>query len=88
LNCVTKIIAVVIAYKIVRIFVISFGTLMVSFVFLTLAVLMYSMTDTSANGLSFLIGFILYIFFLAIGPGAYIWVIMSVLLPTNIRSKG
>ncbi|MBK2078386.1 sugar porter family MFS transporter [Francisella tularensis] len=88
LNFVTTIIAVVIADKIERKFVITFGTLMVSIVLLTLAVLMYTMPDTSAKGMSLLIGFILYIFFFAIGPGAYIWVIMSELLPTNIRSKG
>lgn len=64
LNFVTTIIAVVIADKIERKFVITFGTLMVSIVLLTLAVLMYTMPDTSAKGMSLLIGFILYIFFL------------------------
>ncbi|APC97070.1 sugar porter family MFS transporter [Francisella frigiditurris] len=88
LNFATTIIAVLIADKIERKFVITFGTLMVSIVLLTLSILMYTMPDTSAKGIVLLIGFILYIFFFAIGPGAYIWVIMSELLPTNIRSKG
>ncbi|KFJ42022.1 MFS transporter [Francisella philomiragia] len=88
INFLTTALAVIIADKMERKFVITFGTLMVSIVLLTLAVLMYTMPDTSAKGMALLIGFILYIFFFAIGPGSYIWVIMSELLPTNIRSKG
>lgn len=33
-------------------------------------------------------GFLSFIFFFAIGPGAYVWVIMSELLPSSVRSKG
>ena len=35
-----------------------------------------------------LAGLLLFIFFFAVGPGALVWIIMSELLPTAVRSKG
>lgn len=88
INFLTTALAVIIADKLERKFIVTFGTLMLSIVLITLSILLYVMPDTSTKGVVLLIGFILYIFFYAIGPGAYVWVIMSELLPTNIRSKG
>ncbi|GAB4223168.1 MAG: sugar porter family MFS transporter [Francisella sp.] len=88
INFLTTIIAVIIADKVERKIIVGFGTLMVALVLLTLSFIIYDMPDSSTQGMILLIGLILYIFFFAIGSGAYIWVILSELLPTAIRSKG
>ena len=88
INFVTTIAAVLLADKIERKFIIGFGTFMVSISLVATGIMLATLPAGELKGWLLLAGFISFIFFFAIGPGAYVWVIMSELLPTNIRSKG
>lgn len=88
INVITTIIAVLIADKIERKKIIGFGTFMLSTTLVVTGLVMLFLNPSEMKGYILLIGFCFYAFFFAIGPGAYIWVMMSELLPTNIRSKG
>ncbi len=65
----------------------SFGTFMVAASLIVTGLLALFLPTGELKGIVLLIGFLCFIFFYAIGPGAYIWVIMSELLPNAIRSK-
>lgn len=60
---------------------------MVAISLILTAIILWMLPVCPLQGWLLLVGFICFIFFFAIGPGAYIWVIMSELLPTQIRSK-
>ena len=88
INFVTTIAAVLMADKVERKFVIGFGTFMVSVSLVATGIMLALLPVSELKGWLLLAGFVSFIFFFAIGPGAYVWVIMSELLPTSIRSKG
>ena len=59
----------------------------------TLVALIYSgficlMPDSMTKGILLTIGLLVYILFYALGPGVVVWLALSELLPTAIRSKG
>jgi sugar porter (SP) family MFS transporter len=86
-NFISTLIAVFIADKLERKFTIMICTFCVSLCLLFTAIALWILPEGSLQGWALLIGLIVFIFFYALGPGAYIWVIMSELLPTQIRSK-
>ena len=88
INFIATIFAVIMADRIERKYIITFGTFMVSVSLIFSGTALYLLPHSSLKGWVLLIGLIAYIIFFAIGPGAYIWVIMSELLPTSFRSKG
>lgn len=87
INFMATILAVFIADKIERKFTVVFGTLMVALTLIMTGFMVLILPTGMLKGCVLLAGFISFIFFFAIGPGAYVWVIMSELLPNNIRSK-
>ncbi|AXA33496.1 sugar porter family MFS transporter [Francisella adeliensis] len=87
INFMATILAVFIADKIERKFTVVFGTLMVALTLIMTGFMVLILPTGMVKGCVLLAGFISFIFFFAIGPGAYVWVIMSELLPNNIRSK-
>ena len=87
INFMATILAVFMADKLERKFVVMFGTLMVALTLIMTGFMLLVLPAGVIKGWALLIGFISFIFFFAIGPGAYVWVIMSELLPNNIRSK-
>lgn len=87
INFMATILAVFIADKIERKFTVVFGTLMVALTLIMTGFMVLVLPVGMLKGCVLLAGFISFIFFFAIGPGAYVWVIMSELLPNNIRSK-
>ncbi|MGQ4001941.1 sugar porter family MFS transporter [Francisellaceae bacterium CB300] len=87
INFVATIIAVVIADKIERKFTIMICTFLVGVTLLITAVALWILPVSLLQGWILLVGLVVFIFFFALGPGAYVWVIMSELLPTQIRSK-
>ena len=87
INFLATLIAVFIADKLERKFMASFGTFMVAASLIVTGLLALFLPTGELKGIVLLIGFLCFIFFYAIGPGAYIWVIMSELLPNGIRSK-
>ncbi|MED7819281.1 MULTISPECIES: sugar porter family MFS transporter [unclassified Francisella] len=87
INFLATLIAVFIADKLERKFMASFGTFMVAASLIVTGLLALFLPIGELKGVILLIGFLCFIFFYAIGPGAYIWVIMSELLPNGIRSK-
>ena len=76
-----------IADKFERKFIITFGTFMVSLSLIATGLVMSIIRPSETQGWLILAGMVSFIFFFAIGPGAYILVIMSELLPGAIRSK-
>ncbi|MED7789054.1 sugar porter family MFS transporter [Francisella sp. 19X1-34] len=87
INFLATLIAVFIADKLERKFMASFGTFMVAASLIVTGLLALFLPIGELKGIVLLIGFLCFIFFYAIGPGAYIWVVMSELLPNGIRSK-
>ncbi|APD50717.1 sugar porter family MFS transporter [Francisella hispaniensis] len=87
INFLATLIAVFIADKFERKFIITFGTFMVSLSLIATGLVMSLVNAGETQGWLILAGMISFIFFFAIGPGAYVWVIMSELLPGAIRSK-
>ncbi|QIV95914.1 sugar porter (SP) family MFS transporter [Allofrancisella inopinata] len=87
INFFATLLAVFIADKLERKFIITFGTFMVSASLIITGLMLWMLPAGEFKGWVLLAGLISFIFFFAIGPGAYVWVIMSELLPNNIRSK-
>ncbi|AJC49163.1 sugar porter family MFS transporter [Allofrancisella guangzhouensis] len=87
INFFATLLAVFIADKLERKFIITFGTFMVSASLVITGLMLWILPIGELKGWVLLAGLISFIFFFAIGPGAYVWVIMSELLPNNIRSK-
>ncbi|MFT6834143.1 MAG: SP family galactose:H+ symporter-like MFS transporter [Francisellaceae bacterium] len=87
LNFGITIISIIIADKIERKHIVSIGTLGVVIALLFCAVVSFSLPESPLKGYLLLTGILLFIIFYAIGPGAFIWVILSELLPNLVRSK-
>jgi len=88
INLVATIIALFIADRFERKNLIAIGILIVAFVLVASGVVLVLTPSSTLKGYLMLSGLLLFIFFFAVGPGALIWVMMSELLPTAIRSKG
>lgn len=87
INFMATIFAVFMADKFERKFIVVFGTLMVALTLIIIGVMFLILPTGMLKGCILLVGFISFVFFFAIGPGSYVWVIMSELLPNSIRSK-
>ncbi|WP_150468411.1 sugar porter family MFS transporter [Francisella sp. SYW-9] len=87
INFLTTLLAVFIAEKIERKFIVTFGTFMVAITLILTGIALVILPPSSIKGWVLLIGLICFVFFFAIGSGSYVWVILSELLPNNIRSK-
>lgn len=87
INFIATIIAVFMADKFERKFIVVFGTLMVALTLIITGSMIFILPTGILKGCVLLVGFVSFVFFFAIGPGSYVWVIMSELLPNNIRSK-
>ena len=68
------------------IFIIGSSGIVVAHIFSALVLLL--MTPSLFRGYLCVIGLMLFIFFFAMGPGVILWLIISEMLPTSIRSKG
>ena len=87
INFMATIIAVFMADKFDRKFIVVFGTLMVALTLIMTGFMVLVLSTDVLKGCVLLVGFISFVFFFAIGPGSYVWVLMSELLPNNVRSK-
>ena len=88
INFLATLIAVFMADKVERKFIVTICAAIVALSLLFTGSVLTFVPLGITQGLLLLVGLIIFIFFFAIGPGAYVWVIMSELLPTQIRSKG
>jgi MFS transporter, SP family, galactose:H+ symporter len=88
LNMITTVVALLLIDKVGRKLLLSIGTggLVCSLIFLAVV----SMLGTNSLEKSYLIlaGLLAYIMFFAIGPGVVVWLAISELMPTRIRSSG
>jgi sugar porter (SP) family MFS transporter len=64
------------------------GTAGVSLSLILMGLVSFFMPHTLVSGYLILAGLLFYIAFFAIGPGVVVWLAISELLPTQIRSKG
>ena len=88
INVFATIIAIFIADRFERKYIVAFGTLGVSIVLISSGFILQMMPNSLEKGYIMLGGLLLFIFFFAVGPGALVWIVMSELLPTAVRSKG
>jgi sugar porter (SP) family MFS transporter len=82
------IISIFIADKVERKYIVSVGTFGIVISLLYCAGVSFFLPISALKGYLLLVGILLFIVFYAIGPGAFIWVIISELLPNKVRSKG
>lgn len=88
LNFAMTIISIIIADKVERKSIVAYGALGVVFALLYCAGISAFLAASEIKGYLLLVGFLLFIVFYAVGPGAFIWVMISELLPNKVRSKG
>ena len=88
LNMAATVIALLIADRFERKHLVAFGTAGVAITLVVCGLVLNLMPASPEKGWIMFAGLISFIFFFAVGPGAVIWVILSELLPTAVRSKG
>lgn len=88
INLIATVIAIFIADRFERKHLVAFGTAGVTIVLILSGIVLGFVPASPLKGYLMLCGLLLFIFFFAAGPGALVWIIMSELLPTAVRSKG
>lgn len=88
LNCFTTFIAFCLVDKVGRRPLICIGTGGLACALFYSAIVMHFIMPSPMQGYLLMLGLFAFIIFFAIGPGVVIWLILSELLPTRIRSKG
>ena len=88
LNVAMTAIALMLVDKIGRRPLLCVGTLGTALSLILMAIVAHLLSPSPLKGELMLGGLLLFILFFAVGPGVLIWVMISELLPSNIRSRG
>ena len=86
-NFLITLVSVFIADRVERKFVVLVSTFMVALSLIYTSLVIYLVPLGGLQGYMLLAGLVVFILFFALGPGAYVFLMMSELLPTHIRSK-